>query len=102
LRARNKAKWYGIAEYRFRIVEAGMKTMTAAKFKAQCLRVIERVNVTREPVVITKKGRAIVKLVPAGPRAKDVLGSLAGVIEIIGDIESPVEPPEDWEVLRSS
>ena len=79
-----------------------MKTMTAGKFKAQCLKIIDRVNSTREPVVITKKGRAIVKLVPAGPPVKDVLGSLAGMIEIVGDIESPVEPPEAWEVLRSS
>jgi prevent-host-death family protein len=75
--------------------------MTAGKFKAQCFRVIDRVNATREPVVITKKGRPIVKLVPAGPLAKDALGSLAGVIEIVGDIESPVEPPEAWDALRS-
>jgi prevent-host-death family protein len=77
-----------------------MKTMAAGKFKAQCLKVMDHVNATREPVVITKKGRPVAKLVPVEPISKDFLGSLVGVIEIVGDIESPVEPPEAWEVLR--
>jgi prevent-host-death family protein len=81
-------------------MEVVMKTMAAGKFKAQCLKVMDRVNMTREPVVITKKGRPVAKLVPADPVAEDVLGSLVGTIEIVGDIESPVEPPEAWEVLR--
>jgi prevent-host-death family protein len=77
-----------------------MKTMTADKFKKQCLQVIDRVNATREPVVITKKGHSIAKLVPADPPVKDIFGCLAGKIEIVGDIESPVVPLEDWEALR--
>ena len=77
-----------------------MKTMAAGKFKAECLKVMDQVNATREPVVITKKGRPVAKLVPVEPTSKDFLGSLVGVIEIVGDIESPVEPPEAWEVLR--
>jgi prevent-host-death family protein len=77
-----------------------MKTMAAGKFKAQCLKVMDRVNATREPVIITKKGRPVAKLVPVDPIAKDSLGSLVGIIEIVGDIESPVEPPEVWEALR--
>jgi prevent-host-death family protein len=77
-----------------------MKTMAAGKFKAQCLKVMDRVNATREPVLITKKGRPVAKLVPVDPIAKDSLGSLVGIIEIVGDIESPVEPPEAWEALR--
>jgi prevent-host-death family protein len=77
-----------------------MKTMAAGEFKAKCLKVMDRVKATREPVVITKKGQPVAKLVPADPIAKDSLGSLVGIIEIVGDIESPVEPPEAWEVLR--
>jgi prevent-host-death family protein len=77
-----------------------MKTMTAGKFKMQCLKVIDRVNATREPVVITRKGRPIAKLVPAGRPKENFFGCLAGIIEIVGDIESPVEPPEAWEALR--
>jgi len=77
-----------------------MKTMAAGKFKAQCLKVMDRVNATREPVVITKKGRPVAKLVPVDVSSHDPLGSLVGIIEIVGDIESPVEPPEAWEALR--
>jgi prevent-host-death family protein len=77
-----------------------MKTMAAGEFKAKCLKVLDRVNKTREPVLITKKGRAVAKLVPAGPAPKDIFGCLAHEIQIVGDIESPVEPPEAWESLR--
>jgi prevent-host-death family protein len=77
-----------------------MKTMAAGKFKAQCLKVMDRVNATREPVIITKKGRPVAKLVPVDPPREDFFGCLAGIIEIVGDIESPVEPPEVWEALR--
>jgi prevent-host-death family protein len=77
-----------------------MKTMPAGEFKTHCLKVMDRVNQTREPVVITKKGRPVAKLVPADPAPRDFLGSLAGIIRIQGDIESPIEPPEAWEVLR--
>lgn len=77
-----------------------MKTMAAGEFKAKCLKVMDRLSVTREPVMITKKGRPVAKLVPVDPTAPDFFGCLAGTLEIIGDIESPVEPPEAWEVLR--
>jgi prevent-host-death family protein len=77
-----------------------MKTVAAGEFKAQCLKIMDRVNLTREPVIITKKGRPVAKLVPADAQARDFLGCLAGIVEVVGDIESPVEPPEAWEVLR--
>jgi antitoxin (DNA-binding transcriptional repressor) of toxin-antitoxin stability system len=51
-------------------------------------------------VIITKNGRPVAKLVPVDPIAKDSLGSLVGIIEIVGDIESPPRPAEDWEALR--
>lgn len=42
---------------------------------------------------------------PAKPAAADAsadnfLGRLQGVVTITGDIESPVEPAQAWEVLR--
>ncbi|MGD0181663.1 MAG: type II toxin-antitoxin system Phd/YefM family antitoxin [Terriglobales bacterium] len=43
-----------------------MKTMAAGQFKARCLKVMDEVRSTREPVVITKKGRPVAKLVHAG------------------------------------
>lgn len=77
-----------------------MKTMAAGEFKARCLRVMEQVRKTRQPVVITKRGKPVAKLVPADKNGDDIFGCLKGVMKIVGDIESPVVPPEDWEALR--
>ncbi len=77
-----------------------MKMMPAAQFKARCLKVMDEVQNTREPVTITKKGKPVAKLVPPDTQPRDIFGCLKGVIEIVGDIELPVVPLEDWEVLR--
>lgn len=77
-----------------------MKTMGAGEFKAKCLQVMDQVYSTRTPVVITKRGKPIAKLVPADPPEKWKPGRLAGKIEILGDIVSPVVPWEDWEALK--
>ena len=42
-----------------------MKTMQAGEFKARCLKVMDQVQKTREPLVITKRGKPVAKLVPA-------------------------------------
>jgi prevent-host-death family protein len=78
-----------------------MRTMPAGKFKTHCLRVMEEVRRRREPVVITKKGVAVAKLVPADAPTGALFGCLAGEIEIVGDIVGPIVPPEAWEAMKS-
>lgn len=77
-----------------------MKPMPAGKFKAQCLKVMDRVQATRVPVLITKRGKPVAKLVPADDLRSEVFDSLKGKIEILGDIVSPVVPAEDWDALK--
>lgn len=77
-----------------------MKTMAAGEFKAKCLQVMDQVRSTRTPVVITKRGKPIAKLVPAEESRSSAFDSLKGKIEILGDIVSPVVPLEDWEALK--
>jgi prevent-host-death family protein len=77
-----------------------MKKIAAGEFKARCLTLMEDVRSTREPLVITKRGKPVAKLVPADDTEREFIGRLEGVIRIVGDIESPVEPPEAWEALR--
>jgi len=77
-----------------------MKTMAAGEFKAKCLQVMDQVRSTRNPVVITKRGKPIAKLVPAEELRTSAFDSLKGKIEILGDIVSPVVPWEDWESLK--
>ncbi|PYV24275.1 MAG: type II toxin-antitoxin system prevent-host-death family antitoxin [Acidobacteria bacterium] len=77
-----------------------MKAIAAGKFKARCLKLLDEVGATREPIVITKRGRPVAKVVPAEVRPKDIFGCLAGVVEIVGDIESQVVTSEAWEALQ--
>jgi prevent-host-death family protein len=77
-----------------------MKKMPAGEFKARCLALMDAVNKTREPILITKRGRPVAKLVPADKAEQDFIGRLEGQVRVAGDIESPIEPAEAWEVLR--
>jgi prevent-host-death family protein len=77
-----------------------MKTMPAGEFKARCLKVMDDVQLTREAVVITKKGRPVAKLVPAGSPSDDFLGKLSGVMKIVGDVTQPLDEAEVWDALR--
>ena len=76
-----------------------MRSISAAEFKARCLSLMEDVRSTREPVIITKRGKPVAKLVPADKTKVEFIGRLKGRIEILGDIVSPTVPPEDWEAM---
>ncbi len=77
-----------------------MKTIPAGEFKARCLKLMDRVRATREPLLITKKGVPVAKLVPADEKPRSILGCMAGTAEVVGDIVGPVIAPEEWEALR--
>lgn len=77
-----------------------MKKMAAGDFKSRCMAVIESVQKTREAVLITKRGRPVAKLVPAEEAPRKFLGRLEGIVKIVGDIESPIEPADAWDVAR--
>ena len=75
-----------------------MKQMPAGEFKTQCLAVMDKVLQTGEPVVITKHGKPVAKLVPADQSADDIFGFMVGKVKIVGDIVSSVTPLSDWEL----
>jgi prevent-host-death family protein len=77
-----------------------MKKIAAAAFKAQCLTLMEDVRSTKQPILITKRGKPVAKLVPVDTREDDFIGRLKGVFRVVGDIEAPIEPPEAWESAR--
>lgn len=77
-----------------------MKKIPAGQFKTYCLTIMEDVRSTRNPVLITKRGRPVAKLVPVETSRDDFIGRLEGLFKIVGDIESPVEPPDNWEALK--
>ena len=69
---------------------------SAAQFKGKCLRLMDEIARTREPIVITKRGRAVAKLVPVEPdRQKRLFGCMAGTVVSEGDIMAPLDV--EWE-----
>jgi prevent-host-death family protein len=75
-----------------------MKQMPAGAFKAHCLAVMKRVQTTGEPVVVTKRGAPVVKVVPVESTQGDIFGFMEGRVKIVGDIESPI--PVEWAVTK--
>jgi len=61
-----------------------MKKIAAAKFKAQCLALLDSVG--PEGIVITKHGKPVAKLVPIETEAGALIGKLKGRIQVKGDI----------------
>lgn len=69
----------------------------AGEFKAKCLKLLDEVARTREPLVVTKHGKAVAKLVPIPPET-GLFGALAGSVRQEEDIVSPLE--NEWEACR--
>jgi prevent-host-death family protein len=76
-----------------------MRKISAAELKVHSSAVLKELQSTREPVIITKRGKPFVRLVPAG-RSRRIIGSLKGKIKILGYIVSPIVPADDWEYDR--
>jgi prevent-host-death family protein len=77
--------------------EMSPKTVAATQFKAECLRLTDEMSRDRQPVTITKRGRAVAVLAPmdaAPPGA--IIGALRGSVQRFDDPFDPVLGPEDW------
>jgi len=73
-----------------------VKTMAAGSFKVHCLAVMDEVQKKRETIVVTKHGKPVVKIVPAGKDKDEIYGFLKGRGKIVGDVVSPALTPEEW------
>lgn len=68
-----------------------------SEFKARCIAIINEVNQTHSPIVITKRGKPIARLEPFGDKKIErILGNM-GKMTIKGDIVY-VDSSEDWEL----
>ena len=63
-----------------------MKQMSAAKFKEQCLSILDSVD--EEGLVITKHGKPVAKLMPIGAASSELIGSQTDRIQVHGEILS--------------
>ena len=73
------------------------KTVPAGKFKAQCLKLLDEVAATREPLIITKFGKPVAQLNPL-PARQTLFGAMKGSVLWEGDIISPIDV--EWEANK--
>jgi len=77
-----------------------MEQIAVSKFKATCLSVLQRVQKTRKPVVITRFGVPIAEVVPPPEPKRRRLGCMEGSAIILGDIVGPTTTDDEWDALR--
>jgi len=64
--------------------------IAAGEFKAKCLKLMDQVEKTREPVIVTKRGKPIAQLVPVDVIPEpSYFGYMQGTVTILGDIVAP-------------
>ncbi|MYE02007.1 MAG: type II toxin-antitoxin system prevent-host-death family antitoxin [Alphaproteobacteria bacterium] len=63
-----------------------MKTIGAAKFKEQCLALLD--DLGDDGLVITKRGKPVARLLPYERRHAGLIGSLGHKVKVRGDIFS--------------
>jgi prevent-host-death family protein len=81
-----------------------MRYVSAAEFKAKCLKLMDEVQAGGEPITITKRGKPVATVIPADvkrsgekPGVDKLFGSMKGTVTKLGewDETGPVDP--DWE-----
>lgn len=76
-----------------------MREISASKFKAECLRLMDEVAESGDEIVITKKGKPVARMGPIRPsQRKSLYGLFAGEMEIVGDIISPIDV--EWNAMK--
>ena len=71
------------------------RKINAAAFKAQCLKLIDEVAESGEPITVTKRGKAKVRIVAVREKPKTLWGATKGTFEIVGDIVGPIDDDYD-------
>jgi len=78
-----------------------MRTIPAGEFKAKCLAIMDEVHTGGKPVLITKRGKPIARLVPLEAETeiepRPIFGAMRGMAVIVGDIVSSEHSDEEWE-----
>ncbi len=72
------------------------RTITASRFKAECLALLDEVAGTGETIVVTKRGKAVARVGPV-EEPPSLLGS---VIYNVTEDELIYAPLDEWDVER--
>jgi antitoxin (DNA-binding transcriptional repressor) of toxin-antitoxin stability system len=79
-----------------------MRTMAIGEFKAKCLGVMAEMNVTGQPVLVTKRGKPFARVSLPEEQApqespESIFGFMRGMGTITGDIVSSEYTDEEWD-----
>jgi prevent-host-death family protein len=74
------------------------RRIAAGEFKATCLALLDEVQRERKAILITKRGKAVARLVPLDDSAPALFGRMKGTGVITGDIVGPTGAI--WDVDR--
>jgi prevent-host-death family protein len=77
-----------------------MKTMLVSELKAKCIAALKDAQRTREPVLITLRGKPLATVQPVKPEGRGKrLGGLKGRMTIRRDLVK-IDTTGDWDLLR--
>lgn len=78
------------------------KTIAATEFKARCLKLIDQVHDTGQPLTITKRGKVVAVLQPAGDEDLKPWLKLRGSAKKYSykDPFKPAVDPSEWDALK--
>jgi prevent-host-death family protein len=85
-------------------VMGAIKTMPISEFKATCLSVLERVRLTGEPLLVTRRGQPVAIISPPpAVVAPSWLGSCADDGSVFqDDLIAPAVAAEEWEAVQGA
>jgi len=75
------------------------RQIPVTQFKAQCLRLLDQVSKSGQPLVITKRGKPLAKVTRAVTERRPLMGRMRGTAEEVGDFVY-FDTSADWECLR--
>ena len=71
------------------------QTVGAAEFKTNCLALLDQVEQDRVPLVITKHGRPVARVIPYVAEGGNAFGVLAGTVTAMDDLVAPIG--DEWD-----
>ena len=74
--------------------------IAASEFKARCLALLDRVKMGGEPITVTKRGKVVARLVPAGDAKEHPWLRLRDQARWTGDALAPAVDEADVEALK--
>ena len=74
--------------------------ISASDFKARCLALIDQVREGGEPIVITKRGKVVARLVAAGDEQPRPWAGVKGAARLVGNPFAPAIDEAEIESLK--